>query len=312
MTRRISSLSNPIEKYEKTLQDIDDAIELSEMLEGSEVGEQAEIQAEMLRIEKMLDEWEFERMMSGPDDQRSCMMVIHPGAGGTESADWAGMLFRMYMRYCERRNYVHEVIDMQTGDQAGFKSVTIEINGEYAYGRLKSESGVHRLVRISPFDASARRHTSFASVYVYPMIEDTSEIQINPNDIRVDTYRASGAGGQHVNKTDSAVRITHLPTGIVSTCQSERSQHRNRDSAMKFLMAKLLLKQREEEAKERDKVESNKSDIAWGSQIRSYVLQPYRMVKDMRTNAETSNTDAVLDGDLDQFIEPYLMQVAKG
>jgi len=249
-------------------------------------------------------------MMSGQDDQRGCILAIHPGAGGTESMDWAQMLFRMYLRYMERRRYRFDVIDLQPGDQAGLKSASIEVEGEYAFGRLKAESGVHRLVRLSPFDASNRRHTSFASVFAYPIVEESSEIDINPDDLRIDTYRSSGAGGQHVNKTDSAVRITHLPTGIVVTCQTERSQHRNRESAMKVLMAKLLMKKREAEAAERDKVEATKSEIAWGSQIRSYVLHPYRMVKDLRTEIETSNTDAVLDGDLDPFIDAYLMMSA--
>lgn len=246
-------------------------------------------------------------MMSGDDDHRNAILTIHPGAGGTESADWAGMLLRMYLRYVERRGFNGHVIDLQPGEPAGIKSVSIEILGEYAYGRLRAESGVHRLVRLSPFDSANKRHTSFASVYVFPEIETSNEIDLNQADLRIDTFRASGAGGQHVNKTDSAIRITHLPTNTVATCQSERSQHRNRETAMRFLMAKLLKLKRDEEAKERSKLESQKSDIAWGSQIRSYVLHPYRMVKDLRTNIETSNTEAVLDGDLDQFIEGFLM-----
>lgn len=248
-------------------------------------------------------------MLGGRDDNSACILTIHPGAGGTESADWAGMVLRMYLRYAERKNFKTEVIDLQPSEQAGIKSASIEVEGEFAFGRLKSESGVHRLVRISPFDAASRRHTSFCSVFVYPESEELGEIVIDPNDLRIDTYRASGAGGQHVNKTDSAVRMTHIPTGIVATCQSERSQHRNRDSALKFLKAKLLKQQREEEDKKRDDLESKKDEIAWGSQIRSYVLHPYNMVKDHRTDAETSNTTAVLDGDLDQFIEAYLMKI---
>jgi len=247
-------------------------------------------------------------MMSGPDDNRNAIMSIHPGAGGTESTDWASMLLRMYLRYIERRGFKGQVIDLQSSEQTGIKSATIDVEGEYAYGRLKAEIGVHRLVRLSPFDTANRRHTSFASVFVYPTIEDTSEIEVNPSDLRIDTFRASGAGGQHVNKTDSAVRITHIPTNTVATCQSERSQHRNRESAMRFLMAKLLRLKREEEAKERDKLESEKSLIAWGSQIRSYVLHPYKMVKDVRTNVETSDTEGVLDGDLDRFVEAFLMK----
>lgn len=265
---------------------------------------------ELERIETDITGWEFERMLGGKDDRRSCILTIHPGAGGTESADWAAMLLRMYLHYVERRHFKADVIDLQPGDQAGIKSASIEVDGEYAYGRLKAESGVHRLVRISPFDASSRRHTSFCSVFVYPETEEAGEIVIDPNDLRIDTYRASGAGGQHVNKTDSAVRLTHIPTGIVATCQSERSQHRNRDAAMRFLKAKLLKKQREEEARKRDELESQKDDISWGSQIRSYVLHPYNMVKDHRTDMETSNTQAVLDGDLDRFIEAFLMKEA--
>ena len=264
-----------------------------------------------MRIETKIAEWEFLRMLGrDEDDRRACILAVHPGAGGTESMDWAAMLLRMYLRYAERKGLKAEVIDLQPGEQAGIKSASIEVEGEYAYGRLKAESGVHRLVRISPFDASSRRHTSFCSVFVYPATEETGEIEVDPNDLRIDTFRSSGAGGQHVNKTDSAVRMTHLPTGVVATCQSERSQHRNRESALRFLKAKLLKKQREEEAIKRDDIESQKDDIAWGSQIRSYVLHPYNMVKDHRTNAETSNTQAVLDGDLDHFIETYLMKIA--
>jgi len=216
----------------------------------------------------------------------------------------------MFLRYIERKQFRAEVIDLQPGEQTGVKSASIEVEGEYAFGYLKAEIGVHRLVRISPFDATSRRHTSFASVFVYPESEAVDEIETNPADLRIDTFRASGAGGQHVNKTDSAIRITHIPTGVVATCQSERSQHRNRDSAMRFLKAKLLKLQREEEMLKRDAIEANKMKNEWGSQIRSYVLHPYRMVKDHRTNVETGNTDAVLDGDLNQFIEAYLMQNA--
>lgn len=288
--------------------DIRDVVEFSELLDENAGTERNDLEEELRRIDKCMSEWEFEQMLGGPDDRNNAILSIHAGAGGTESADWVSMLLRMYMRYIERRNYKGKVIDLQPGDQAGIKSATIEIEGEYAYGRLKAESGVHRLVRLSPFDASNRRHTSFASVFVYSEIEETGEIEINPADLRIDTFRSSGAGGQHVNKTDSAVRMTHIPTGTVATCQSERSQHRNREVAMRFLMAKLLKLKRDEEAKQRDTVEATKSDIAWGSQIRNYVLHPYKMVKDLRTNIETSNTDAILDGDLDQFIEAYLMQ----
>lgn len=310
LNRRIVHLSEPIEKWEKISRDFKDAEELFSLIEDEFSSDHDELMVEFERLEKEVLNWEFLKMMSGPDDRNDAILVIHPGAGGTESADWAGMLLRMYMRYVERRGYRSEVIDLQTSEQAGIKSASVEVNGEYAFGRLKAESGVHRLVRLSPFDASNRRHTSFASVYVYPVVEENDEIVINPSDLRIDTYRSSGAGGQHVNKTDSAVRITHLPTNTVATCQSERSQHRNREVALRFLKAKLLKNKRDEEAKKKDAVESGKSDIAWGSQIRNYVLHPYRMVKDLRTNTETSNTDAVLDGDLDQFIEPFLMETA--
>ena len=308
LTKKIARLTEPIEKWKKLTSDLDDAIELYEMTGDEAGGDYMDLKTEFERISQQIVEWEFVRMLGGKDDQRACIMTIHPGAGGTESMDWAGMLLRMYLHYFERRKMKAEVIDLQPGELAGIKSASVEIEGEYAYGRLKAESGVHRLVRISPFDASARRHTSFCSVYVFPETEEPGEIEINPSDIRVDTFRSSGAGGQHVNKTDSAVRMTHIPTGLVATCQSERSQHRNRESAMRFLRAKLLKKQREEENIKRDDIESQKDDIAWGSQIRSYVLHPYNMVKDHRTNVETSNTHAVLDGDLDQFIEAYLMQ----
>ncbi|MCF7810380.1 peptide chain release factor 2 [bacterium] len=309
LTKRISHLSEPIEKWNKLSADLDDISELYDLLEHQSGQDYQDLVVELEKMEAQISEWEFLCMLGGRDDNSACILTIHPGAGGTESADWAGMVLRMYLRYAERKNFKTEVIDLQPSEQAGIKSASIEVEGEFAFGRLKSESGVHRLVRISPFDAASRRHTSFCSVFVYPESEELGEIVIDPNDLRIDTYRASGAGGQHVNKTDSAVRMTHIPTGIVATCQSERSQHRNRDSALKFLKAKLLKQQREEEDKKRDDLESKKDEIAWGSQIRSYVLHPYNMVKDHRTDAETSNTTAVLDGDLDQFIEAYLMKI---
>lgn len=259
------------------------------------------------RIESDLDELDFRNMLGGEDDPRDAMLVIHAGAGGTESMDWAGMLLRMYKRWIEEKGYQYKTIDVLPGDLAGIKSATLEVNGEYAYGYLKAEIGVHRLVRLSPFDANQRRHTSFASVFVYPVIEDDVEIEINPADLRIDTYRASGAGGQHVNKTDSAVRITHEPTGIVVTSQAERSQHRNRDNAMRLLRARLYHLKKEEEEKRLDEIEANKREIAWGSQIRSYVFHPYKMVKDLRTDIETSNVQEVMDGDIDRFIKGYLM-----
>jgi len=288
-----------------------DAAELAELLEEG-TPDADNLTKELTRLEKDIAEWEFQTMLGGEDDPRNAIMTIHSGAGGTESADWAAMLLRMFLRYVERRKWKGEVIDLQDGDQAGIKSATIEVQGDYAFGRLKAETGVHRLVRISPFDSNARRHTSFASVFVYPEADETGEIAINPADLRVDTFRASGAGGQHINKTDSAIRITHIPTGIVVTCQTERSQHRNRDSAMKFLMARLLKLQRDEEAKKKDALEASKAENAWGSQIRSYVLHPYKMVKDLRTGVETSDTEGVLDGDIEQFIEAMLMGVKRG
>jgi len=263
---------------------------------------------EMLNeLQTDLEKIELQCMLSGANDERSAILQINAGAGGTESCDWAEILVRMYRRYCDRMGFENQVVDFTEGDQAGFRSVTLMVNGSFAYGYLRGETGVHRLVRISPFDASKRRHTSFASVFVLPDIEDSIEIEVNPADLRVDTFRSSGAGGQHVNKTDSAIRITHSPTGIVVACQNERSQHRNRDTAMKLLKAKLYELEQEKKASERQKIEENKQDIAWGSQIRSYVLHPYRMVKDHRTNYEMGNADAVLDGDLAEFIRQNLL-----
>lgn len=245
-------------------------------------------------------------MLSGPDDNRTAILNIHPGAGGTESQDWSQMLMRMYMRYFDSKGFKYTMLDDEPGDEAGIKSVTFEVEGEYAYGMLRSEIGVHRLVRISPFDANARRHTSFSAVSVYPVVEDV-EIDIDEKDIRVDTYRASGAGGQHINKTDSAVRMTHIPTGVVVTCQTERSQHKNRANALKLLRARIYQKHKEEEEAKKKEKEGSKLKIEWGSQIRSYTLHPYNLVKDLRTNWETSNARGVLDGDLDPFIYAYLL-----
>lgn len=233
-------------------------------------------------------------------------MTIHPGAGGTESQDWAQMLFRMYLRFAERKGFKTEVVDYQAGEEAGLKSATIRIEGDYAFGLLTQESGVHRLVRISPFDANKRRHTSFAAVFVYPEIEEDIEIEINPDDLKIDTYRASGKGGQHVNRTDSAVRITHIPTGIVVQCQNERSQHQNKATALKILKARLHEIEKKKKQEKIDKLEDLKSDIAWGNQIRSYVLHPYKMIKDLRTRVETGDVDRILDGDLDEFIKASL------
>ncbi len=286
--------------------------ELSELIELTELEDdqslEDEIRANLDELEKEVDEWARRSMLSGETDPNNAIVTVHSGAGGTESCDWAAMLLRMYMRWTERRGYEAEIIDSLDGDEAGIKSATFTVGGLYAYGYLKGETGVHRLVRISPFDANKRRHTSFASVEVLAEVDDDIVVEINDGDLRVDTYRASGAGGQHVNKTSSAVRITHAPTGIVVQCQSERSQHKNRAAAMKLLRARLYdhyEKERQAEiAAQRDKQE----EIAWGSQIRSYVLQPYQMAKDHRTGIEIGNVTAVLDGDLDAFISGYLQK----
>ena len=255
---------------------------------------------------------EIRTMLSGELDGKNAIVTIHPGAGGTESQDWAEMLMRMYLRWTERRGFKREIIDMQPGDEAGIKSVTFTVAGEYAYGLLSAEAGVHRLVRISPFDQAARRHTSFASVYVWPELDDDIDVEIEDKDIRIDTFRSSGAGGQHVNVTDSAVRITHIPTGIVVSCQNERSQHKNRASGMKVLKSRLYdLKLKEQQAK-LDELGGEKKGIAFGSQIRSYVLQPYQMIKDHRTKFQVGDVNRVLDGDLDEFIKAYLMKKAMG
>jgi peptide chain release factor 2 len=258
------------------------------------------------RLERDLAALELQLKLSGPEDEKNAILEIHSGAGGTESQDWADMLLRMYLRYAESHGFSAELIDRQEGEEAGIKSATLEIKGAYGYGYLKSEAGVHRLVRISPFDAQARRHTSFASVDVYPEVDDTIEIEINDKDLRIDVFRSSGAGGQHVNRTESAVRMTHLPTGIVVSCQNERSQIKNRALAMKILRARLYDLELKKRAEEQAKREGMKKDIAWGSQIRSYVLQPYRMVKDHRTAVQVGDTQRVLDGDLDPFIDAYL------
>jgi peptide chain release factor 2 len=255
---------------------------------------------------------EIRTMLSGPLDRKNAIVTIHPGAGGTESQDWAEMLVRMYTRWAERRGFKREVIDLQPGEEAGIKSVTLTITGDYAYGLLSAEAGVHRLVRISPFDQASRRHTSFASLYVWPELPDDIDVQIEDKDLRIDTFRSSGAGGQHVNVTDSAVRLTHIPTGIVVSCQNERSQHKNRSSAMKVLRSRLYdLRLKEQQAK-LEELGGEKKDIAFGSQIRSYVLHPYQMIKDHRTKYQVGDVNRVLDGDLDEFIKAYLMKRAMG
>jgi len=293
-----------VESVEKAYRDL--AV-LQELVAEDVTPESTQELAQAARaFEEQLSGLELRTFLSEEDDPRDAILTIHPGAGGTESADWAAMLLRMYLRYADRRGFETETIDFQPGDEAGLKSVTVEVRGDFAYGYLKAESGVHRLVRISPFDANRRRHTSFASVFVLPLIESNIEVEIKDDDLRIDTFRASGAGGQHVNKVSSAVRITHIPTGIVVSCQSQRSQIKNRESAMKVLRARLYQLYKEKEDEKREKIEASKKKIEWGSQIRSYVFHPYNMVKDHRTGCETSNTEAVMEGDLDQFINAFL------
>jgi len=287
--------------------------ELDVLLELQREGEpvDAEIDEVISQLDTEITAIEMTMKLSGEHDERDVILAIHPGAGGTESQDWAEMLLRMYLRYAERKGWSAEIVDYQSGEEAGLKSATVMVRGDYAYGYMKSEHGVHRLVRISPFDAAKRRHTSFASVYVYPDIDEEIEIEINDKDLRVDTYRSSGAGGQHVNVTDSAVRITHLPTGIVVTCQNERSQHKNRDVAMKLLRSKLYQLEVDKRQEDQEKLEGEKKDIAFGSQIRSYVMQPYQMIKDLRTGYEVGDVQRVMDGDLDGFVEAYLAAGAR-
>jgi len=302
-----SRLEAAFKNIETITQDLSDNIELSELAEMDGDNELLDVTAAELKLVKdKASIAELEALLSGEVDANDCFVEIHPGAGGTEAQDWAEMLLRMYTRWAQAHGKRVEILEEQSGDEAGIKSATLKIKGENSFGWLKTESGVHRLVRISPFDSSAKRHTSFASVWVFPEIDDTIDIEINESDCRVDTYRASGAGGQHVNKTDSAVRITHEPTGIVVQCQNDRSQHKNRSQAWDMLRSRLYeveLQKRENEAQEQA---DNKSEIGWGHQIRSYVLQPYQLVKDLRTGVETSNTSAVLDGDLDQFMAAAL------
>ena len=292
-------------KLTNSLQDLEMLFEMAHHENDKGVLEEIEKDAADLEFSVRNDEL---RMMLGmEEDPGNAIMTIHAGAGGTEAQDWAQMLLRMYLRWSERKGFETKIVDFQPGDEAGVKSVTITVEGEYAYGYAKAEVGIHRLVRISPFDAGGRRHTSFASVFVYPEVSGDIGAEINENDLRVDTYRASGAGGQHVNKTDSAVRITHIPTGIVVQCQNERSQHKNRAMAIKVLKSRLYEEELRKKAEKMDEVNKTKKKIAWGSQIRSYILHPYKMIKDHRTNMEVGNVDKVLDGDIDNFIEAYLI-----
>ena len=307
LLQRRGQIQDDLESLGRLEGHLEDAEALFQLAaEGEPVLE--DLQSELTLLEQASDQLTVRTLLSGEHDRSNAIVTIHPGAGGTESQDWAEMLLRMYIRWAEDHSFKVQIVDRQEGEEAGIKSVTFTLTGEYAYGRLRSEIGVHRLVRISPFDANARRHTSFASVFVSPEIDDSIEVTIEDKDLRVDTYRSSGAGGQHVNVTDSAIRITHLPTGIVVSCQNERSQHRNRDTAMKILRSKLYELELEKKRQELARIEDAKSDIGWGSQIRSYVLHPYRLAKDHRTKKEVGDVDRVLDGNLDPFITEYLQQ----
>lgn len=311
--KQMNELKEVTEDLEKIKREVEEREELLELLKvDPDIELMNTIQQEMPELSKKLEEVKLFLLLNGPYDHNNCILEIHSGAGGTEACDWANMLYRMYLRYCEKHGYKTELLDYQEGDETGIKSATIRVIGTYAYGYLKCEKGVHRLVRLSPFDANNKRHTSFASVEVTPEIEeDDTDIEIKEQDLKIDVYRASGAGGQHVNTTDSAVRITHLPTKIVVTCQNERSQIQNREKAMKLLKNKLRLLEEEKKERELANVVGEQKNIEFGSQIRSYVLHPYSLVKDTRTGVETSNVDKVLDGDLDQFIEAYLKKGGK-
>lgn len=304
--KAINSLLKPVAELEAAAGDLQAMLELAE--EDSTGAMEAELEQELQRVERQLEAFELRTLMTGQYDDRSAFVSIHAGAGGTEACDWVRMLLRMYTRWAERHGYETEIVDEVPGEEAGLRSVTLAVRGDYVYGYLQGETGVHRLVRISPFDAAARRHTSFASVDVMPELEETPEIEIRDEDLVVETMRASGAGGQHVNKTSSAVRITHIPTGIVVKCQNERSQHRNRAMALKILRAKLIRLEEAKRKEELGKLYDEKGDIAFGYQIRSYVLQPYQLVKDHRTGVETAKVQDVLDGDIDIFLEEFLRQ----
>lgn len=307
VSKEISQLQSKIQRFEKLIGKIDDALELVDIVEmEADEGEDESLISHVSELNGQVEALSLETLLSGKYDALNAILTLHAGAGGTEAQDWCDMLYRMYTRYVERRGWTSTELDYLAGDEAGIKSVTFKVEGENAYGYLKAEKGVHRLVRISPFDSNARRHTSFASLEVMPEIIDTSEIEIRPEDLKVDTYRSSGAGGQHVNKTESAIRITHIPTGIIVACQNERSQIQNREVAMQMLRSKLIEKREREREEEAASISGNLKKIEWGSQIRSYVFCPYTMVKDHRTNFETGNVQAVMDGDLDGFVNEYL------
>lgn len=306
MLRQRSRLDTAIQKADQFLRDVEDAAVLIEFASEDE-SSMKELQSVTARLEREVEEAETEMLLSGPNDSRDAIVTINAGAGGTDAQDWAEMVLRMYLRWAERHGFKIEIVDEQPGKEAGIKSATFTAAGEYAYGLLSAEAGVHRLVRLSPFNAGSSRETSFASVFVYPDIQDDVEIEVNEKDLRIDTYRSSGAGGQHVNVTDSAVRITHMPSGIVVTCQNQRSQHQNREVAMHILKSRLYDLEMEKRRAETAQLEETKRDISFGSQIRNYVLHPYRLAKDVRTKHETADVDAVLAGDLDEFIKQYLV-----
>lgn len=312
VSTKISNIESTLKEFNIVLAQFEDAKEYYELYElENDLELLIEVEKIMVPLQKKVQKLNLKSVLSGEDDDKNAIVTIHPGAGGTESQDWVEMLLRMYLRWIENSGRQGKIIDLIKGDEAGIKDVTIEVTGDYAFGYLKAEAGIHRLVRISPFDSNARRHTSFASVFVYPEVDDDIEVELNQADLRIDTYRASGAGGQHVNKTDSAIRITHIPTNIVVQCQNERSQHKNKESAMKMLKSRLYQHYKQEQEKEKNKVEDTKTDIAWGHQIRSYVFQPYTMVKDHRTNISTGNIQAVMDGNIDEFIDAFLSMQAK-
>ena len=313
LVAELKALKRSLDSFNALRRQVDDAREMGELAAAEtspDLALERQLEAEASNIGVQLERLELEHLMQGPDDARDALLTIHPGAGGTESQDWAEMLLRMYLRWAERRGLKTEVLDLLEGEEAGIKSVDVEVRGPYAYGLIKAEKGVHRLVRISPYDAQSRRHTSFASVFVYPVVDEEIEIEVRDEDLRVDTFRASGKGGQHVNKTSSAVRLTHLPSGIVVSCQQERSQGKNKATAMKMLKARLYeraVAEREAKKAEHDK---DKTDIGWGNQIRSYVFQPYTMVNDHRTGLKVGDVARVMDGDLDPFIEAWLKQMS--